>query len=96
MDIARTVGKDGAVGSYFAPRTYDQPVIIVNNTLWKQYMGDVAVPTADENWTWTKLVECLGDLKEGMQTVHGNEASLYYPLDMQKQFSVVGIEVERV
>lgn len=89
MDIARTVGKDGAVGSYFAPRTYDQPVIIVNNTLWKQYMGGVAVPTADENWTWTKLVEYLGDIKEGMQTVHGNEASLYYPLDMQKSWSAI-------
>ena len=90
LEIARTCGKDGKIGSYFAPRTYDQPVIVVNNDLWKQYMGeDTPVPTADENWTWTKLVECLNSLKTGMQTVHGNEASLYYPLDMQKSWAAI-------
>ncbi len=90
FEIARTCGADGKTGAYFAPRTYDQPVILVNNTLWKQYMGeDVPLPTADESWTWTKLVGCLEQLQTAMNEQLGTEATLHYPLDMQKSWSAI-------
>jgi multiple sugar transport system substrate-binding protein len=49
---------------YFAPRTIDQPVIFLNKDLFAKYGVDV--PTYGDDWTWTKLVSVMSDLREGI------------------------------
>ena len=64
---------------YFAPRTYDQAVVILNLDFFNEY--GVTAPTAEE-WNWTKLVETCAALRTA---INAKETPLvaenYFPMD---------------
>lgn len=62
---------------YYAPRTYDQPVIYVNKDLFAKF--GVEVPSA-ENFTWTKLMEVCAQLRAAMDKEAN--ASVLRPIDV--------------
>ena len=66
---------------YFAPRTIDQPVIFLNKDLFTKYGVDV--PTYGDDWTWTKLVSVMSDLREGIDETEPKAlAEAIFPMDV--------------
>lgn len=71
---------------YFAPRTIDQPVIFLNKDLFVKYGVDV--PTYGDDWTWTKLVSVMSDLREGIdETEPSTLAKSIVPMDVSISWS---------
>lgn len=62
---------------YYAPRTYDQPVIYVNKDMFTKF--GVEVPSA-ENFTWTKLMEVCRQLRVAMDAEFN--ATALRPIDV--------------
>lgn len=64
---------------YYAPRSYDQPVVILNLDFFNKY--NVTVPT-ETDWNWSTLVRVCDELRK---SIDATEATLvaenYYPLD---------------
>lgn len=84
FDISKCVGRQGEKHLYMVPRTYDQPLFAVNVDLWNELMGEgVALPVADETWTWSKLMGIFEDLREAMDEKYNKNSSTYVPLDVQ-------------
>ena len=69
---------------YYAPRTYDQPVIYVNKDIFEKY--GVEVPSPD-NFTWTKLMQVCSELRSGMDKE--TNASVLRPLDVNFKWQPV-------
>lgn len=69
---------------YYAPRTYDQPVIYVNKDLFEKF--NVEVPSA-ENFTWTKLMDVCAKLRAAMDKEAN--ASVLRPLDVNFKWEPV-------
>ena len=64
---------------YYAPRTYDQPVVIVNVDFFDYY--GVEVPTED-GWNWTKLVQTCDTLRKAIDAKENiNEREVLFPMD---------------
>lgn len=65
---------------YYAPRTYDQPVVILNLDFFNTY--GVTAPTAD-GWNWSKLIEVCDQLRKAINAKEeGLKKDNYYPLDV--------------
>lgn len=84
FEISKCVGRNNEEHLYMVPRTYDQPLIALNVDLWEELMGnDVAVPTADETWTWSKLMQIFADMRTAMDEKYGQVSAAYLPMDVQ-------------
>ena len=82
FEISKCTGKNGEKHLYMVPRTYDQPIIAINVEMWGELMDTVPVPTADESWTWSKLMQIFGQLRTAMDNKYGSASSTYYPFDV--------------
>lgn len=84
FDISKCVGRSNETHLYMVPRTYDQPLFALNVDLWHELMGDdVAIPTADETWTWSKLMGIFESLRSAMDEKYPKDSATYMPLDAQ-------------
>ena len=84
FEISKCVGRNSEEHLYMVPRTYDQPLIALNVDLWQDLMGsDVAVPTADVTWTWSKLMQIFEDMRTAMDAKYGEASATYLPMDVQ-------------
>ena len=84
FDISKCVGRSNETHLYMVPRTYDQPLFALNVDLWHELMGDdVAIPTADETWTWSKLMGIFESLRSAMDEKYPKDSGTYMPLDAQ-------------